>query len=186
MWITRSITTRLFVWLAAIAIPFQGLPSATCGCTPIVSASSEVSGPSEIGGSSKTSDLGPNCCSQPNAAQCSCTGAEVCRCGETSSCSNSKKSCCSGENTFDSECQSKTGCQCGDNCQCGKSSVPTEPVSLPVENNSLERIATGSITFASRSTVSQLSFSRQHRELDVGANTLTALGSCVALCRFTL
>ena len=176
MWITqpittRPITTRLLVWLAAITIPFQGLPTASCGCA-------------------RTSEMTvvtvESCCSQPSAGQCPCTGATVCRCGEASSCCQSEPSCCAGESSSELSCQCSEDCQCGDNCQCGKSNVPTKPAAPPVENTSPDRIATDSTSTASLSIVFQPSFSRQHLSFDTGAIALTALDSCARLCRFTL
>jgi len=167
MYFTQPITTRLIAWLAAIAIPFQGLPAASCGCV-------------------RTSGAAESCCSQPSTGQCPCTGAAVCRCGESSSCCQPEPSCCSGDSTSESSCQCGTGCQCGDNCQCGKSKVPTKPAAPPAENSSPERIATDSTSAATVSAVFLPAFSRQHLELSAGAIALTAHDSCARLCRFTL
>ncbi len=171
MYFTQPITTRLIVWLAAIAIPFQGMPTAACGCA----RTSEM-----------TAVTVSSCCSQPSTGQCPCTGAAVCRCGESSSCCQSEPSCCSGDTTSESSCECGTGCQCGDNCQCGKSSPPRPPAVPPVENTSPDRIATDSTSAASLSVVFQPSFSRQHLSFDAGVKALTALDSCARLCRFTL
>jgi hypothetical protein len=171
MYFTQPITSRLIVWLAAIAIPFQGMPTAACGCART---------------SGMTAVTVLSCCSQPSTGQCPCTGAAVCRCGESSSCCQSEPSCCSGDTTSESSCECGTGCQCGDNCQCGKGNVPIKPAAPPVENSSPERIVSGSASAATVSTVFLPAFSRQHLELSAGAIALTALASCSRLCRFTL
>ncbi len=171
MWLTQSTTAqpmmaRIIVWLAAIAIPFQGLPSAACGCVQVATL--------------ETAEA-PSCCSQPQADQpACCSGAEVCRCGEASSCCQAKPSCCSDQTS------SEAGCQCGDQCQCGTSNAPTRPAVPPVENNSPERIALDSAATAFFGSVFLPSTTRQHLGLSVGAHALTAHDCCVSLCRFTL
>ncbi len=176
MWVTRLITARIFVWLAAITIPFQGLPLAACGCVRIVAQESATT---------------QSCCSRPDNDQPSCcTGAAVCRCDETSSCSQSEPSCCADESLAKSSCQcagnSRSGCQCGDSCQCGESNVPTKPIAPPVESSSPERIISESASTATVSTIFLSAFSRQHLGLGAGAIALTAHDCCVSLCRFTL
>lgn len=188
MWITQQITVRTLVWLAAVAIPFQGLPSATCGCTTVDIRShytKEVQSccASSLIAATKSSS---SCCSQPRAGRCPCTGANVCRCDETSSCCQQRLACCSVEVSSDSSCLCGTGCQCGDDCRCGDNNVPAEPAVPPVENNSSERILAASAGTASLVTFYLPSVTRRHLELYAGANPPTALGCCVALCRFTL
>jgi len=181
MWITHSITTRLFVGLATLAIPFQGLPAAACGCAQAVFQSSGMSGPS-ITSRLATSRLAQetDCCSQSSAGQCPCTGASVCRCGEV------EPTCCSGASATDSGCQCAGGCQCGDNCQCGQDNTPTEPTLPPVEESSPDRIAVNSTSTASFSTVFLPPNVRLHLGRNARAHALTALDSCTRLCRFTL
>jgi len=161
MWQIQPITTRFFVWLAAIAIPFQGLPSAMCSCVPVDARTSTQLHTAE-------------------RSLCSCSGAKICCCGEASSCCQPKFSCCS------SSTSSEAACQCGDHCQCGTSSLPAEPAIPPVENSSPERITGNSASIASFTTVYLPSIARQSSDLSVGVNALTALESCVSLCRFTL
>jgi len=164
MWITQSVATRIFVWLAAIAIPFQGLPSASCGCARAEMFSY---------GPSKT-----NCCNK--------SGARVFRIGETNFCCQAEPTCCSAKVISDGNCQCDAGCQCGDDCQCGKSNVPAEPSVPPVGNNSHERIVADSIGTVDYVAFYLPSTTRQRVELHAGANALTALACCVALCRFAL
>lgn len=176
MWITQPIATRLFVWLAVIATPFQGLPAAACGCARVTLQLSAMSGLAQEAA----------CCSQPRVGQCPCTGASVCHCGEASSCSQSEPSCCSSESAADSGCQCAGNCQCGGNCQCTQDNTPTEPTIPPVENSSSDRIVVDSASTASLSTIYLPTKAPQQLDRNVGANALTALDSCVALCRFAL
>lgn len=87
MWISQPITTRIFVWLAAIAIPFQGLSFEACGCAGDVS-DNRSHGQNESQ-SCCASDLpvsdsaSSSCCSQAETSSCACTGASVCRCAES-------------------------------------------------------------------------------------------------------
>ncbi len=77
MWITRLITARTFVWLAAMAIPFQGLPSATCGCTT-VEHSSETS---------SCCQQESACCSSVALPENDCQCSTDCQCGDNCQCS---------------------------------------------------------------------------------------------------
>jgi len=86
MWITRLIAVRAFVWLAAIAIPFQGLPSATCGCTSIAP-------PTET--SSCCQQEEPSCCSvdvSSVSSESGCQCSTACQCGDNCQCSVSSDS----------------------------------------------------------------------------------------------
>jgi hypothetical protein len=188
MWITRHIFGRTLVWLTAVTLPVQGLPAAHCGC--ISSGQSlKTNGESPdccAGNLIATNRPEINCCSEPSAGRCPCTGAEVCRCGETSSCCQQRLACCSAGDASGSSCQCGTGCQCGDNCQCGKNNVPAEPAIPPVENSSPERILADSVGAAAFVTFYLPATTRQRLDLHAGADALTALDCCVALCRFTL
>jgi len=196
MRITQSTTTRVFVWLAAVTLPLQSLPLAACGCTGVEQRSAAVSvsekSVSEVGGLARGPEVVPSCCSQPLAGEYPVANDTVSNdtafhYGETG---QSRHSCCSGESSTGAGCNCDSnrqgGCQCGDDCQCAKSSAPTEPVIPPAENNSLERVATDSTSVSSFAMAYQPSVSRQLLDLNARANVLTALDSCVALCRFTL
>jgi len=189
MWMTKHIIGRTLVWLAAVTIPVQGLPAAQCGCSSsgqTLEEANEKSSACCAGNLIATNRPEAYCCSQPIAGRCPCTGAEVCRCGETSSYCQQRPACCSVGDASGSSCQCGTGCQCGDNCQCNQDSVPAQPAIPPVENSSTERILTNSAATASCGIVYLPSATRQHLDLHAGANALTALDCCVALCRFTL
>ena len=193
MWITQHIAARTFVWLAALAIPMQGVPSTACGCTSNATCSNEAEQSQNCCcASSPTafSETASSCCSQEAVGTCRCTGAKVCRCGEASACHQQSRTCCSRNKTSNSCClsnDSKTGCSCGDNCQCGKSNTPAEPVAPPVENSSPERNLVDSTAAASFETAYLPSKTTSwHSDLCFGVDVLSALGRCVTLCRFTI
>ncbi len=173
MWITQPVATRIFVWLAAIAIPFQGLPSVSCGCTRAEIFSYEAS-------------TTRSCSSKPAAGRCSCTGASVCRCGESSSCCQEGLADGSTGDVSDSSCQCGTGCQCGNDCHCGDNNVPTKPAVPLSGNNSPERTVADIAGTADFVSFYLPSTTRQPVDVHAGAYTLSALACCVALCRFTL
>ncbi len=158
MWITQHIAARTFVWLAAVAIPLQGLPAVACGCDSVVTCSHEI-------------ETTPNCCSTVKAE------AGCCSTDKTSGC------CCS---KGDSKAAGNSCCPCGDNCRCGENNVPAEPTAPPVENSSPERIVADSLAATSFATVYQLSATRRHSNVSAGADVLTALDRCATLCRFTI
>jgi len=77
MWVIRTITARTFLWLAAMAIPFQGLPSATCGCDS-VDRWIETS-------SCCQQELA--CCSSEISPESGCQCSTGCQCGDNCQCS---------------------------------------------------------------------------------------------------
>ena len=101
MWITQHIAARVFVWLAAVTIPMQGLPAATCGCHSIVTCSHE------------TKPIA-SCCAS-NLAASSKTSAR-----------REKASCHCGAN-----CQCGPNCQCGKNNAPAEPAVPPAENSSP-------------------------------------------------------
>lgn len=169
MWITRPLTTRIIVWLAAITIPLQGMSSVLCGC-------SQIPTPFSVNNFLVNNELAFGSAEGWTEGQDSC-------CQSTSS-------CCASESSTESGCQcddnSQGSCQCGDNCLCSSGKIPAEPTAPPIENSSPERVVPDSTSAASFSTVFLPAFSRQHLELGIGAIALTAHDCCVSLCRFTL
>ena len=166
---------RMLIWLAAFATPLQGLSPVAGACTRTASLS---------------------CCGSDlvNARRCPCTGAEVCRCGQSSSSRESSHSCCSRQNAVSSSgncCCCASGrdktCPCGTNCQCGKSDAPQPPATLPAANaNDSERIiasATSSVSFAGSCRPDA---AQQHTDVSAETVALRALDRCVVLCRFAL
>lgn len=198
MWITEHIAARTFVWLAAMAIPLQGVPSVACGCTSDKSCCSEVQQSQGCCGADERSAFettSATCCSQQALGPCRCTGAKICRCDETSSChqgsgSSESGSCCSGSKATDSCCSSDetgAGCSCGANCQCGQQeNKPAEPSAPPVEHNSPERILIDSAESTSIEAAYLPSTTRRHTALCASVDALSALDRCVTLCRFTI
>jgi len=78
MWVIRTITARTFLWLAAMAIPFQGLPSATCGCTSV---------DRWIETSSSCCQQELACCSVDTSSESGCQCSTGCQCGDNCQCS---------------------------------------------------------------------------------------------------
>ena len=193
MWITHNIAARTFVWFAAMAIPLQGVPTAECGCTSNATCSNKVEqlkGFCCASSSSAFESTPATCCGQKAAGPCRCTGAKVCRCSEASLCHQQSRTCCSVHKASNSCCSGDkcaTDCSCGDNCQCGKNNTPAEPAAPPAGNSSPERILVGSAEAASSEAAYLSSLAtRQHLELSVGMDALSALDRCVTLCRFTI
>ena len=181
MWITKYTAARTLVWLAAIAMPLQSSPAAACGCTNSDAPACEVGG--ALTGSAESS-----------VGRCPCTGAEVCRCGESSPCHESSRSCCSKQNAAPSCCQdsccskgSSGSCPCGANCQCGKSDAPEAPRTPPTENNnSSERIVADILSVGLFAGIYSPDTTGQHFNISTDAAALAALDRCVVLCRFTI
>ncbi len=106
MWIIQPITTRLFVWLAVMAIPFQGFPAAACGCLDGATLTHKTNG------SHETSEL-PSCCEQES--DCCSTGV------------SSDSGCCQ----CGIDCQCGVSCQCGDNSPPTEPATPPAESSSP-------------------------------------------------------
>lgn len=183
MWITQHIVARAFVWLAAMAMPVQGLPSVACGCARVTHII-------------ETIESSQDCCSasnQSDAGRCPCTGAKVCHCGEDSCCKRQESTCCCKNpaaeqcccSNVSCPCSAEGNCSCGANCQCGKNNTPSVPVAPPVESNSTDRVVADSAAIPSVATIHQPSTSRHQLGVYVGADALTSLDRCVILCRFT-
>ena len=157
MWITRDIVARTLIWLAAIAVPVQGLPAASCGCA-----------------SDKTScKAGDACCCSAEIVRrgrCCCTTRQV----------GTAHSCCSK-----AAGGQESACKCGLNCQCGKPKQP-KPATPPVENNRTEKVASNSFTTVSVAIVYRPETTRRRDGRCAHVDVVTALDRCTSLCRFTL
>ncbi|QDV73791.1 hypothetical protein Spa11_19900 [Botrimarina mediterranea] len=187
----HHIAARTLVWLAAIAMPLQGVQTSACGCT---NSSTQASNATHSGGPAR-------CCGKPTTGACPCTGAELCRCGKDSSCCQPKASCCStalpkcsgascchGRSCCSggSEETSNNGCSCGDNCQCGQSDSPSQPSTPPAEDTPTERVLLA-LTMPSAPNGVALSLPERCRfDFLALAASLPAVDRCVSLCRFTL
>lgn len=156
MWTNQHIAARTLIWLAAIAIPVQGLPAASCACS--------VSHP---------------CCQQEKLKDGGCAtekpGDDCCSARRQAALAHD---CCCCQRGKD------PGCKCGPGCQCGKAK-PTEPAAPPIENDRpTEKVVSGA-AFAgliaavapySRNATPQLDASRE-------LNAASALDRCVILGR---
>ncbi len=160
MWITKNTTVRSLIWLAAITVPVQGLPAASCGCTG-----------------------GKTCCKKEQFKGCCCLAAKdregrYCCAKQQPAATHS---CCSKAGSGQD-----LACKCGFNCPCGKTSRQT-PATPPVENNNqTEKAASDSLATNSVAIVDQLQITQRHQDASGVAEALTALDRCVSLCRFTL
>lgn len=185
---TQHTSARLLIWLTLCAIPAQALPASACGCDGNASCCQSddlIRGSCRKEGPATTQD----CSQQRVAGPCRCTGAKVCRCGDSSPCCQSRPSCCSANSCCSTPGSGgESGCQCGPNCQCGTSDAPTPPVApAPIENSPEKSSSDAAVTAASLAAVYQPRDTRRTApyaslEMDV----LAALDRCASLCRFTL
>jgi len=158
---TKHIAARTLIWLAAIAIPVQGLPTASCACT------------------------GSNACCRENEQRqgCCCSAEKVrggrCCCARREA--ESGHSCCSkAKSSHDS------GCKCGINCQCGKAKQSQPATPTPPENNSAEKITSDVASTVSVVAVYQPAVLPRGNERSVQSDAITAQDRCISLCRFTV
>ena len=151
-----SIFTRIVIWLMAIAIPVQGVPAASCGCSE-----------SCIHQSAKSD--GQSCC-------CALAKREAGTC----CCSRQEATCCrqSREN-------SGSPCQCGDNCRCGHPE-PSHPFTPVRQESQTERIVQDANSFDGMIILPASKTTKCHPLASSQPNASTALDRCAALCRFTL
>lgn len=159
MWITRNFTARTLIWLAAIAVPVQSLPAATCGC-----------------------ESNQSCCGNKQSKTCCCLAERVQqgRCCCTTGRGDTAHSCCSKANA-----EQDSPCKCGLNCQCRKSKQPTPAAPTP-EDNTTQKVASNSTSIVSLVSVYQPQVSKRHNDVAFDAGSLAALELCISLCRFTL
>ena len=156
MWTTHNIAAYSLIWLAAIAVPVQSLPASPYGCAS--------------GGS----------CSQNKRQSNSCCSAKKTR--DDQYCSRhdkatATKTCCGKPRD-----EQDSPCNCRVNCQCGQSRQP-KPVTPPVVNNAPEKVANSPVSMV---TIHQPQATQKRRDESTAADALSALDSCVSLCRFTL
>lgn len=191
MWITRGITARTLIWLAAMTVPVQGLPAASCGCATSDQSRCQTVEQSKRCCATTAVTTKHSCCQEQIAGPCRCTGAKVCRCGDKNPCRERAHACCTERATTHSCCSScdtagESACPCGINCQCGQSKEPSKPAAPPVENNTAEKVASDSVSTVSLATVVQPPIARRTLDSSAMTDALAALDRCATLCRFTL
>ncbi len=157
MWIIRDITARTLIWLAAIAVPIQGLPAASCGCAS---------------GKTSCKAAGARCCSTEKVREGCCCGAHW-QVGTVPSC------CGKAPSGHDSPCK------CGFNCQCRKGKLP-KPATPPVAENQTEKMADDSVSTVSVAIVYVSQTTPRRADPFVDADVLTVRDRCASLCRFML
>jgi hypothetical protein len=162
MFSNKHMAARTLIWLAAFAIPVQGLPAASCGCTDSKAC---------CGGNEQRQRC---CCSAEKVreGQCCCARREA----------ESGHTCCGqAKSSHDS------GCKCGINCQCGKAKQSQPATPNPPENNSAEKTVCDAVSAVSVFAVVHQPPVLLHRnEGSVESDAFTAQDRCVSLCRFTL
>jgi hypothetical protein len=158
---TYALLRNTLIWLAALAVPLQGLCTVSCACA--------IAG----GVDAQSAERESGCCSEQVASvDSSC-------CGPSSQSGDAERCCCSQGN--------RTGsCCCGADCQCGQEKNPKPADSSPPINESTQKIAS---TLVSSSTIGW-SFSPPSRKNYQGTTThihcVSAADRCAFLCRFTL
>lgn len=194
MWITNNVAARTIIWLTAVTVPVQSLPAASCGCRGGKGSWQEVEQSKGCCCATSSSAAQHSCCQERSSGPCRCTGAKVCRCGDTSPCRQKTQSCCAGrsEARTSSCCSSratvgKPVCLCGTNCRCSMNKEPVEPAApLPVENASVEKVANDSVSTVSLASVCQRPAARRTHDASSVTDALAVLDYCTTLCRFTI
>lgn len=162
MWTTGSLYTRILICLAALTVPLQGLPAATCTCCP--------------GYALADADC---CSSQDKSVPCCCTGASRCQCSETASHGDSLSACCDDSQTVES-----ATCQCGADCHCGES--PANPIPLtpaPVQKSPTEQLTETKTSELTLTLITQVQATKPINCISVSEY---ASDRCACLCCFTL
>lgn len=141
MWKIKHILGRTLIWLAAIAVPLQGMPSVSCGCqddgAPHGKCCPKTADSSSCCCAARDANQS-RCCRSSSTGRCRCTGAAVCRCGARSKCHNCHaRSCCSRERrpsccaTNGENCCQHSSCTCGPFCNCKASPANDLPPVAP-------------------------------------------------------
>ena len=99
MFVCRLVTSKLLIWLAAVAMPFQTAWATNCSCQPADRTLAATQPTSES-----------SCCETP-VATTSCCHAASTSCCQTS---GPPLTCCDDE----ADAKRKAGCQCGADCSC--------------------------------------------------------------------
>jgi hypothetical protein len=159
-----NVTKYTVIWTMAVAIPFQGLPARSCGCT----VSDEAANASTCGHCS--SEGTTSCCSARSAGHSCCSDAL--RQSNTSNCCGKPKCDCDH-------------CTCGIYCPCrhGKQVPPTAP---PVEQRSLEKVIGLALAPVSIAVVVPIIESQRSIATLAFCDAMSGADRCVSLCRFTL
>ena len=161
MWTTKYIAVRSLIWLAALAVPIQGLPAADCGCA---SSKKCCQGYEQSAGC---------CCSEVKVREgrCCCSGKRVVA---------ERSCCCQVGITPDS-----SGCNCGSNCPCDQEHQP-EPATPPVENEPSQKVVGEMASAISAPTTYQPDRPQSQHDASLEADFHSSLDRCACLCRFTL
>lgn len=163
MFTSGTITSKLLIWLTAIAMPFQVGWAATCDCCPGDDGAAAVElQPISSSCCRKVADTEPTCCAK----------------------STSQRTCCKMVSNSDR----RVGCECGPSCQCvSHDKSPPQPPT-PAPDSGRSQTAVESSAFPLSAICVPVADNSGHvlaAEID---SALCESGSqvCVLLCRFTL
>lgn len=159
-----NVAKYALIWTLAVAIPFQGVPARSCGCT----VSHEAASASTCGHCKH--EPSATCCSARSAGHSCCSGAH--RQSNTSSCCG-KARC---------DCQH---CTCGIYCPCreGKQAPPSAP---PTEQRTLEKVISLALPPVSIAVIASSVESQRPIFTLVDCDAMSGADRCISLCRFTL
>jgi len=197
MWNNQHILGRTLIWLAAVAIPLQGLPKICCGCQEVGATRSNCCRQKANSSSccaARKAERSRSC--RPSSiGRCPCTGAADCPRRANGKCHDSQtRSCCSkqqrssccaagGEN-----CCQNGSCACGPFCGC-KAYRANElpPVAPPTsERMSSDQVASSLLTNVSTGLVLPPPTVAASSMFDEGRSAATSLSCCIRLSRLML
>jgi len=160
MWITRHFASRTLIWLAAIAVPGQMLPTPSCQCSGSKACCRESEHSQHCCGAIEKSRAGGCCRSQEIAA--------------------GRHSCC-GRSHGEQESQ----CWCGVDCTCREVQQPA-PAQRPVQDSSTAKVVDGAVSTPAVVTDDSQGHLIGRVGRSLGSAAPTAQDRCVGLCRLTL
>jgi hypothetical protein len=160
MFTTHHLAVRLLIWLAAIATPLQGLPTATCGCSDS-RGSRDTSRHAQCGCCSASAIHGKGCCSPQTE--------------------DNRSPCCSP-----TEGHRRSSCQCGVNCRCGEQPQPVPATPAGDHDSGGDKTGFSATSTPICAAISPLGIAAGRVQLSIEAISPSALERCIFLCRFTL
>lgn len=156
---------KMLIWAAAVAIPLQGMPAQSCGC----SDRSETVGADTCAHGAH--EHGHSCCST-HGGEHSCCSTEHRQSGTCC--------CCCVKGHCDHQ-----HCTCGINCPC-RHGMQTPPATPPVEQRSLDKVLCSGLAYNS-AAVSLPSAKPQQLSVTLSSfDAATGMDRCISLCRFML
>ncbi len=166
---SHHIAAQTLIWLAALTVPVQGVPTASCGCGNREACCGTI-------------ERSACCCcteARVREGRCCCTGKRLVSVGSP---------CCVSHRASASSCkfcQTASDCTCEEACQCGtnRQNVPATP---PAGNSVVEKLASDFVSAPAFATACPLQVTRQHDDSSSALDGLAEVDRCASLCRFTL